>query len=343
MEGTAFAEAKIKFKGVRVDKLRAQILARYNNSISRICGDCRNIYNNGDLTTKLTYCYICDTKICPTCVPNVANPPNGYVPICGICRDSYAHDRKREAIVVNKDHENDKSVSEESFLDVTIKSKGSSTPKKTGSSKETQSNKVNDQKKKDAVCSHYLKGRCKHRRIGTDCKWSHPKLCFSFVKSGAFSKEECNYYHPNLCKHSKKKEVCPNEVKCRYYHIKICRKKKESTDGDKKDEDVEKDLREKIGKEIKDKELKEKKEKEIREKIMEEMKNNKENINSENPKEINPPQDFQKSSVKAPDIMSILLALQTQVSELQAEAKERREREKYQSQYQAWYPAQYQQ
>ena len=89
--------------------------------------------------------------------------------------------------------------------------------------------------------------------------------------------------------------------------------------------------------------MKEKKEKEIRENIMEEMKNNKENITSENPKEINPPQDFQKSSVKAPDIMSILLALQTQVSELQAEAKERREREKYQSQYQAWYPAQYQQ
>ena len=40
----------------------------------------------------------------------------------------------------------------------------------------------------------------------------------------------------------------------------------------------------------------------------------------------NAAQDFQKGTVKEPDIMNILLTLQTQVSELQAEAKERRGR-----------------
>ena len=88
--------------------------------------------------------------------------------------------------------------------------------------------------------------------------------------------------------------MCPNEEKCRYYHIKICRKKKEITSGDKKDNDIEKDIREKIAKEFKDKELKEKKEKEMREKILEEMKSKKEKDNTENSKGINPTQDFQK-------------------------------------------------
>ena len=336
MDGASFTEAKAKFKGVRVDELRAQILARYNNSIPRICNDCNGVYNNGDMTTKITYCFICDSKICPTCVPAQSSPPNGYVPICGFCRDSYAHDRHREEIVTAKDQVNDKSVLDESFLDATIKSRGTSTPKKTGSSKDPIKDPEGIPAKKtdkvDAVCSHYLKGRCKHGRVGSDCKWNHPKLCFSFIKNGSCVKDECLFFHPNLCRHSKKKEVCPKEEKCRYYHTKICRKKKEVIDDDKKDGVSEEELRVKITKEIKEKDMKEKQEKEMRDRIA------KENEKGEKTKSDNPSLDFQKETVKEPDILSLLLTLQAQVADLQTEAKERKEREKYQNQYQAWYP-----
>ena len=103
--------------------------------------------------------------------------------------------------------------------------------------------------------------------------------------------------------------MCPTEEKCRYYHIKICRKKKEIINDDKKDANSEKALRDKITKELKDK-----KEKEMREKIIEEMKSKKEGEKSEKSKNSNPTQDFQKGSVKEPDIMTILLTLQSQVS-----------------------------
>ena len=52
-------------------------------------------------------------------------------------------------------------------------------------------------------------------------------------------------------------------------------------------------------------------------------------------------QDFLKEGLKGPDIMALLVALQTQVEELAKDSRERKEREKIQSQFQ-WYP-QYQQ
>ena len=137
----------------------------------------------------------------------------------------------------------DKSITEESFLDVTVKSKGTSTRVKKVKGEEVPEE---TKSKHEAVCSHYLKGRCKHGRIGKDCSWQHPKLCFAFTKSGECKKESCEYFHPNLCRHSVKKEVCENESKCKFFHTKICRKRKEVGDDRKKEEDIEKDIREKI-------------------------------------------------------------------------------------------------
>ena len=117
-----------------------------------------------------------------------------------------------------------KSVSEETFLDVTMKSKGSSTPKKSSNPPQT---------KKEAGCSHYLKGICKHGRIGKECFWQHPKLCFAFTKSDDCKKDSCEYLHPKLCKHSIKKEICEYESKCKFFHIKTCRKNKEVIDENK--------------------------------------------------------------------------------------------------------------
>ena len=95
LEGIKFDAAKIRYKGVRVDELRAQIIATYNNSIPRECGDSKNIFNNGDKTVKITYLFMCDMKICPRCVPAQSAPPSGYVPICGVCRSNYDHERHK--------------------------------------------------------------------------------------------------------------------------------------------------------------------------------------------------------------------------------------------------------
>ena len=77
LEGIKFGEANVRYKGVRVDELRAQIIAIYNNNIPRECGDCSNIFNNCDLTVKITYCFMCNMKICPRCVPAQSAPPSG--------------------------------------------------------------------------------------------------------------------------------------------------------------------------------------------------------------------------------------------------------------------------
>ena len=71
---------------------------------------------------------------------------------------------------------------------------------------------------------------------------------------------------------------------------------------------------------------------------IEKERNSKKDEKSEEAKSDNPTLDFQKETVKEPDILSLLLTLQAQVAELKTEAKERKEREKYQNQYQAWYP-----
>ena len=145
------------------------------------------------------------------------------------------------------------------------------------------------------------------------------KLCFAFTKSGDYQKEIYEYFHRKLCKHSQRREVCENEAKCKFFHIKTCRKKKEVKAEDR--EVVEKEIREKIEKEMKDKENKNKTAGDKKEKTG--------NDNSE--------KDFQQTGTKEPDILALLLSLQTQVEELSRDSKERKEREKYQAQFN-WYP-----
>ena len=236
----------------------------------------------------------------------------------------YGHERHKERMASQLEqeaHEVNKSLTEESFLDITIKSKGSSTPKSNKKKEDPKDTKS----KKSEVCSHYLRGRCKHGRIGGDCQWQHPKLCFAFIKNGDCKKEVCEFLHPKLCRNSLKKEICENEAKCKFFHIKTCRKKKEVKAEDR--EVVEKEIREKIEKEMKDKENKNKAASDKKEKTG--------NENSE--------KDFQQTGTKEPDILALLLSLQTQVEELSRDSKERKEREKYQAQFH-WYPQpQYQQ
>ena len=117
------------------------------------------------MTVKLTYCFMCDMKICPKCVPALGFPPSGYVPICGVCRSNYGHERHMERMTALLEE----GASEESFLDITIKSKGTSTPAKNERMDDNVRSEERTKVKHDKVCTHYLKGRCKHGRIGKDC------------------------------------------------------------------------------------------------------------------------------------------------------------------------------
>ena len=102
-------------------------------------------------------------------------------------------------------------------LDETVRDRKTSTPVK------TPYDIIENAKK--AVCSHYLKGRCKHGRVGNGCNFDHPKLCFSFTKSGndGCKKQDCEYFHPKLCNASVRKECCSKEKECRFFHLKIYR------------------------------------------------------------------------------------------------------------------------
>ena len=49
----------------------------------------------------------------------------------------------------------------------------------------------NTSKKSDPVkvCSFYLNKKCRHGREGKECKFSHPKICYTFINKG---KEGCD-------------------------------------------------------------------------------------------------------------------------------------------------------
>ena len=53
-----------------------------------------------------------------------------------------------------------------------------------------------------SVCHFHLQGRCKHGRIGTGCKYSHPNLCKKFIlkgERGCSNGDKCRFNHPRLC------------------------------------------------------------------------------------------------------------------------------------------------
>ena len=73
------------------------------------------------------------------------------------------------------------------------------------------------------VCKYYLQKSCKYGRKGDGCNYSHPKLCFSYIKrgdrrGGCKKGESCNYVHPKLCQRALDTRVCTNN-RCRFYHV----------------------------------------------------------------------------------------------------------------------------
>ena len=42
----------------------------------------------------------------------------------------------------------------------------------------------NDDNKKKTVCRYYSAGKCQHGRVGSDCRYGHPKMCRKYIKYG---------------------------------------------------------------------------------------------------------------------------------------------------------------
>ena len=67
-----------------------------------------------------------------------------------------------------------------------------------------------------SVCHFHLQGRCKHGRIGTGCKYSHPNLCKKIIlkgEHGCSNGDKCRFTHPRPCVGS-----CLRK-KCFLYHV----------------------------------------------------------------------------------------------------------------------------
>ena len=74
---------------------------------------------------------------------------------------------------------------------------------------------------RDEICRFYLQGKCKHGKMGRDCAFKHPPMCFKFVRKGprACSKgATCNYIHPKLCNNALQTGKC-YRISCKFYHI----------------------------------------------------------------------------------------------------------------------------
>ena len=74
---------------------------------------------------------------------------------------------------------------------------------------------------KTPSCKFYLQGRCRHGRIGKDCRYVHPPMCHKFIKDGEKSCKkgsDCKYVHPKLCIRSLNTKECL-KVTCSFYHV----------------------------------------------------------------------------------------------------------------------------
>ena len=223
-----FEEAKEAFKDLLVDDLINDILVKYDLDSPQECKECSDIYNIGE-ALEYKDCFICCRRMCPTCIPTSSwglnDPPKGLLPVCFCCEEKFSKKK-----IVRSDKEPSK---EEKESDPEAPTEDEDIPR--DNRKETDKT-TNKNLVKDKVCRHYIMNRCKHGKLGEDCKDSHPKLCFGFLNKGKEgcprlrNKEVCQFFHPEGCRYGEK---CKN-VKCNFFHSKHEReiKKKKSSSSD---------------------------------------------------------------------------------------------------------------
>ena len=91
---------------------------------------------------------------------------------------------------------------------------------------------------KTHICPKYKAGKCLHgirgNKVveGKKCDQQHPKRCFKFCgfgdkhKSGCKKGDNCEYYHPILCKFSVKTRICTKKD-CTFVHLKGTKRKED--------------------------------------------------------------------------------------------------------------------
>ena len=77
--------------------------------------------------------------------------------------------------------------------------------------------------KSEIVCRYYAAGKCQHGRVGSDCRYSHPKMCRKYIKygynnNGCTRGAKCKFFHPKLCHNSIDFFNC-DKVYCNFYHL----------------------------------------------------------------------------------------------------------------------------
>ena len=62
----------------------------------------------------------------------------------------------------------------------------------------------NEDVKTRPVCKYYLTGSCKHGKLGSNCRFQHPKFCPEFLTDGnglyGCRAKNCGYFHPKICR-----------------------------------------------------------------------------------------------------------------------------------------------
>lgn len=225
----SYDEAKAEYRNVLVDDLRLKIINVYNLLAPNNCDKCNKVYRCDNFLEELLHCFICRKGLCPECSPFNSNIPQNLQPVCSVCVNRF---RNNENLIVTKEKDKDDDKNEDGggvdddkheegdeVGDGEKNVKEGDNGYKKVVNKKTKTNKqIPSDDKKEAVCKFYLRSQCKHGRLGKDCEYSHPKICFQKLNHGTCDKEECSYFH-DYCSSVINKDIC-RDSKCKKFHKK---------------------------------------------------------------------------------------------------------------------------
>ena len=221
------------------ESLQSRIFLAVKALLPSTCSECSSHYMiQHDAEEKpLSYCYMCfqgahdcegmKAKVDALKGTNSALPA-GYVWLCHSCL------AKSNPVVLRKTKSRHNSVS--SLLPPTAPNSRAPSPlPEQESQSESQPRRENHHTAED-ICDRYKKGKCPHGLRGNKlinghkCSLSHPKRCFKFCGNGdkgthgCKKGDNCQFYHPVLCKFSLRKRICTNE-QCTFVHLKGTKRK----------------------------------------------------------------------------------------------------------------------
>ena len=206
------------------------------------CVQCKNWFHYG--CTDLPAYFIVHLEeiadfdyICEVCVLKAYD--NCHAHIGNI--EKSINDQKLLGISPDKSESGDSDSNEEIDVDQNVlnadlnrdenKNKPPTVPQGTGT--QTDGNQNNGQKNSEldkdgnkikTVSRYYSAGKCRHGRVGSDCRFSHPNMCRKYIKNGYNNNNgctrgaNCKFFHTKLCHDSVDFFQC-DKVYCNYYHL----------------------------------------------------------------------------------------------------------------------------